>query len=402
MKCVVAINSSTTGSTGKIMFMIAKKAAENGYKYYTSSAVNRNENRIHDKTHLYIGGIIGKKVHFVLAKYTGYNGCFSRLSTFVYIQKLKAIEPSILHIHNLHNCYINIKMLFAYIKKYQIPVVWTLHDCWAFTGHCPYFDFIKCEKWKTDCFECEQLHRYPHSMIDRTYEMYQKKRNWFIGANITLVTPSTWLLDKTKESFLKGYPRFVIHNGIDLSVFKYRSNNQRVKYSISENEFVVLGVANVWDSRKGLDVLISLGKKMVGNYRFVIVGTNQNPTLSIPDNFLYIPYVKNQIELAHIYSMADVLVNPTREDNFPTVNLEALACGTGVITFKTGGSPEMLNVNCGIIVDKEDVTGLQRAIRKLQGCNFNRLECRKQAEKYSMDIAYQKYLDLYEKIMINT
>lgn len=213
-KCLVEINSSTVGSTGKIMFMVAEEARKAGYKVYTASARHGNENQVKVESHIYIGSKLDKKLHLLLAKKTGYNGCFSHFTTAQFLKKLNKLQPDLIHFHNLHNCYINLAMLFDYVKKKNIPVVWTLHDCWAYTGHCPYYDFVHCNKWMTGCYDCPQTAKYPYSDVDRSKEMFEKKKQWFTGANITLVPPSEWLGNEVKKSFLAEYPVRVINNGI--------------------------------------------------------------------------------------------------------------------------------------------------------------------------------------------
>lgn len=396
---ILEINSSTVGSTGRIMFMIAKESRKAGYDVYTCSAVHGNEKKVESCQHIYIGGLVSKKIHLFLAKYTGYNGCFSVLATRKFLKKLDELKPDLIHFHNLHNCYINLPMLFNYIKRKNIKVVWTLHDCWAFTGHCPYFDIAKCDRWKTGCGNCPQIERYPYSRIDRTDNMYQLKKKWFTGANITIVTPSRWLAGLVKQSFLKEYPLKVINNGIDLDIFKPSDTSDLRKQKGLEGKFIVLGVANSWEYRKGLDVFLELRKRLDEKYSIILVGLTEKQKAELPDGIIGITRTNNQQELAEIYSMSDIFINPTREENFPTTNIEALACGTGVITFNTGGSPEMLNEKCGIVVEKDDLDLLAETIKKCYAHNIDSQECCSQALKYSMQNSYREYVQLYKKIL---
>lgn len=324
VKCIVEINSSTVGSTGRIMFMIAETARKHGFTVYTCSAVHGNEKRIESKNHIYIGSKLDKKIHLLLAKKTGYNGCFSHFTTAQFLKKIDKLQPDLIHFHNLHNCYINLPMLFDYVKKKNIPVVWTLHDCWAYTGHCPYYDFVHCNKWMTGCYDCPQTAKYPYSDVDRSKEMFEKKKQWFTGANITLVSPSEWLGNEVKKSFLAEYPVRVINNGIDLDTFRPIQSDFRKKYQI-ENKFIILGVASSWAPRKGLDVFVKLAEDLPEEYQIVIVGIDEREKNKLPETIISITRTNNQKELAEIYSVADVFVNPTREENFPTTNIEALA-----------------------------------------------------------------------------
>lgn len=329
-KNILEINNSTVGSTGRIMFMVSQVAEGNGYKVYTSSAVHRNEAKINKNNHIYIGNVYDKKIHLFLAKQTGYNGCFSHITTLLFLNKLKKLKPDLIHIHNLHNCYINLSMLFKYIKKNKIPVVWTLHDCWAYTGHCAYYDYAQCNKWKTECKECCQLDKYPHSKIDKSNTMYKLKKEWFNGCNMTIVTPSSWLKEEVKKSFLKEYPVEVINNGIDLNIFKYQESTFRNKHNL-KNKTIILGVASSWAHRKGLDIFekIAIDEDLKNDYQVIIVGVTNEQAKKLPENIIKIMQTNNQNELAEIYSTADIFVNPTREENFPTTNIEALACRNG-------------------------------------------------------------------------
>lgn len=398
-KCIVEINNSTVGSTGRIMFMIADDARKHGFEVYTCSAVHGNEKKIDAQNHIYIGNKLDKKIHLILAKKTGYNGCFSQITTAHFLKKLDKIHPDLIHFHNLHNCYINLPNLFGYIKKKNIPVVWTLHDCWPYTGHCAYYDFEHCNKWTTGCHDCTQTAKYPYSDVDRSKEMYEKKKKWFTGANITLVSPSKWLGDEVKKSFLAGYPVRVINNGIDLDVFHYTKSDFRETYHI-KNKFVILGVASSWAPRKGLDVFLKLANELPEEYQIVIVGVDEKEKDNMPYNVIAITRTSGQEELAEIYSSADVFVNPTREENFPTTNIEALACGTGVITYRTGGSPEIIDMETGIVVEKDDYEELKKAIigvRKNQ--NFKRDKCRSRAMNFKKNAKYEEYIDLFNDIL---
>lgn len=397
-KCIVEINSSTVGSTGRIMFMVAEAARQSGYSVYTASAVHGNEKRIERENHIYIGNKWDKKLHLIMAKKTGYNGCFSHLSTWKFLKKLDKIKPDLIHFHNLHNCYINLPMLFDYIKEKSIPVVWTLHDCWPYTGHCPYYDYVNCNKWMTECHDCPQIKKYPYSDVDRTREMFQKKKKWFTGADITLVTPSEWLGAEVEKSFLADYPVKVINNGIDLNVFTPSRSDFRKSHNI-KNKFMLLGVASEWSPRKGLDMFVKLAETLPDQYQIVIVGVGESEKETLPQNIITITRTNDQKSLAEIYAAADVFVNPTREENFPTTNIESLACGTGVITYKTGGSPEIIDERTGVVIDKDNFEELEKAIIRVCNHPFNREDCRKRAMRYSSKIKYQEYVVLFENIL---
>lgn len=394
----VLINSCNFGSTGNIMLEIAETAENGGYTATVCYPQSRDNSRKQKEKDLIIGTRFSRNIHLMLAEITGLNGCFSYFSTMKLLKKLDKLKPDIIHLHNLHNCYINLSLLFKYIKKHNIKTVWTLHDCWAFTGHCPHFDMIGCDKWKTGCYSCPQYKEYPKSLFDNSKIMYRLKRKWFSGVkNMTIVTPSEWLASLVKESYLKDYPVKVINNGIDLNVFKPTESDFRKKYAL-ENKYIVLGVAFGWGRRKGLDVFVELEKRFdKEKYKIVLVGTDDNIDKLLPDNIISIHRTQNQTELAEIYTAADVFANPTREENYPTVNMESVACGTPVVTFNTGGSPEMLDETCGAAVAKDDNDAMyNEIIRICEAKPYSMEACIKKAKGFDKNEKFGEYIRLYE------
>lgn len=284
------------------------------------------------------------------------------------IKILNNIQPDIVHLHNIHGYYINVELLFAYFKQHpKIKVIWTLHDCWPFTGHCAYFDFSGCEKWKTHCFSCPQKSTYPASNgLDSSKKNYQRKKAAFTGVkDLTIVTPSGWLADLVRKSFLKNYPVQVVNNGIDLAIFRPRESHFRRKNQL-QDKFLIMGAATAWSPRKGFEDFIALANKLSDHYRLVMVGLPPDKIKTLPKNIIGIYRTDNPVELAEIYSAVDVFFNPTYEDNYPTVNLEAIACGTPVITYNTGGSPESVSGEHGYVVDKADLSSVVRIIHGLR------------------------------------
>lgn len=394
----VLINSCNFGSTGNIMLEIAETAENGGYTAAVCYPQSRDNSRKQKEKDFIIGTRFSRNIHLMLAEITGLNGCFSYCSTLKLLKKLDKFKPDIIHLHNLHNCYINLPMLFKYIKKHNIKTVWTLHDCWSFTGHCPHFDMIGCDKWKTGCYSCPQYKEYPKSLFDNSKYMYRLKKKWFTGIkDMTIVTPSEWLAGLVKESYLKDYPVKVINNGIDLNVFKPTESDFREKYAL-ENKYIVLGVAFGWGRRKGLDVFVELARRLdKEKYKVVLVGTDDNIDKLLPDNIISIHRTQNQTELAEIYTAADVFANPTREENYPTVNMEALACGTPVVTFNTGGSPEMFDETCGAAVAKDDNDAMyNEIIRICEAKPYSMEACIKKAKGFDKNEKFGEYIRLYE------
>lgn len=335
-----------------------------------------------------IGTDLDVKLHGVKARLFDGVGFGSKRATEKFIEWVKEYDPDVIHLHNIHGYYINVEVLFNYIKECGKKVIWTLHDCWAFTGHCVYFDYVGCNKWKSVCEHCPQKSEYPARIgPDMSRKNYAKKRELFTGIpNMTLVTPSQWLADLISESYMKDYPTKVIHNGVDMDVFKPTESNVKERYNCQDKK-IVLGVAAVWDKRKGLDSFIELSKLLDDSYQIILVGLSKEQIEKLPKNIIGIERTTSVKELAELYTVADVFINPTLEDNYPTTNLEAIACGTPVVTYDTGGSPESANMY-GASVLKKDIAGLMTAIETVQTIN-----------KGTIDIDYkntvQKYVELY-------
>ncbi len=397
---VLHINSVNFGSTGNIMLNIASKVKEKGNMSYVAYANSRTNRKKNIQNSILIGSIIERNIHIKLAYFTGLNGCFSKKGTKKFLEVIdNDIKPDIIHLHNLHNCYINLKLLFDYIKNKNLPVVWTLHDCWAFTGQCPHFTMAKCDKWKTICFDCPQYREYPSSRVDRTREMYIKKKKWFTGVNnLTIVTPSQWLANRVKESFLKQYPIKVINNGINLNIFKPTSSNFRIKYNLT-NKILLLGVANSWSQRKGLNIFIDLSKRLENNYKIVLVGLTKEQIKRLPSNIIGIQRTESNKELAEIYTAADFFINPSLEETMGLVTLESLACGTPVIVSNSTAVPEVVTNECGIVVSNYNSESFFYEIINNKK-EFKKEDCIKQAKNYDMNKKYEDYLNLYDSILI--
>lgn len=396
---IVAINTVDYGSTGRIMQNIAKYARENGYDYWTYSMRNKTE-KLPAYGHSYYMKYSEYIIHYILGRLTGANGFFSVLSTLKLIDSIKKRKPDLIHLHNIHGFNINIPILFSYLKKSGTKVVWTLHDCWAFTGHCPHYEMIGCTKWQTGCYQCPQYKMYPQSKLDNSKWMWKYKRKVFCGIpNLMIVTPSKWLENQVLHSFLCNKSIKTIYNGIDLDIFKPICSDIKSRYGIN-NKYLVLGVAFGWSEKKGIDVFNDLSKILPDNYVILLVGTTEENERKIDGNIIKVRKTKDPMELATLYSAADVFINPTREDTFPTVNIEALACGTPVITFNTGGSPEIIDDECGVVVTKGDLGALQdEIIRVCETQAYTSENCIKRAKRFSKDICHKQYIETYEKLM---
>jgi len=392
---VAQINATCSrGSTGKICHGISKLSTDSGIEnrvYYVSSNTDY-ELAVKYAT----DGEI--KLASLASRVFGNWGFNSKSSTQRLIKELEDFSPDVVHLHNIHGHNCHLELLFNYLKEKKTKVVWTFHDCWAFTGYCTHFDMIGCEKWQRQCKDCPQRNDYSW-FFDKSERLYKKKKELFSDLDMTIVTPSEWLCDNVKLSFLKDYPVKVINNGIDLSVFNPMKSDFREKYGL-EDKYIVLGVAFGWDERKGLDVFVELSRSLPESYQVVLVGTNEKIDKVLPDNIVSIHRTQNQMELAEIYTAADVFVNPTREENYPTVNMEALACGTPVVTFKTGGSAEIIDSTCGISVEKNEIEYLEReVIRICEVSMFTKEVFIEKAKSFDMYKRFQEYIDLYCEVM---
>ncbi|WP_201319213.1 glycosyltransferase family 4 protein [Paenibacillus sp. EPM92] len=391
---VLQINSVCgVGSTGRIATDIHNILLEQGHDSFI--AYGRDLPMNCDSS-IRIGTKYDNYGHVALTRVFDKHGFGSKKATQDFITEVEKLDPDIIHLHNLHGYYINIEILFEYLKQANKPVVWTLHDCWAFTGHCSHFDFIGCNRWKTGCHDCPQTKNYPSSyIIDNSKSNYLMKKEIFTGIkNMTIVTPSKWLAELVKESLLREYPVKVINNGINLDVFKPTKSNFR-EINHLNNKYVILGVASVWDKRKGYEYFIELSKQIKEDVSIVLVGLTDKQIKELPKNIMGIAKTNNIIELAEIYSAADVFINPTLEDNFPTTNLEALACGTPVITFNTGGSVESIDESCGIVVSKENVNELLNAIQNIRYNFKDRTACVNRSKLYDKNDKFREYIQQY-------
>ena len=397
MPKIIQINTALNcGSHGRIVEQISRVAADRGFKTtivhgarYLNKSQFSNIQTTTKKQELLNG---------IRSLLFDAHGLGLKSATKSLITKLKEIKPDIVHLHNIHGYYLNYKILFDYLAESGVPVVWTLHDCWSMTGHCSQFENYNCDKWKTQCHDC-QYHAdwYPKSIIDRSKRNFELKKQCFTSVkNMTIVAVSHWLEDVVKQSFLAKYPVKVINNGVDLTSFRPIKNSD-------SHRFTILGVASNWDNDKGIKEFVKLSQNP--DYQVIMVGINEKLSKQLPDAIIKVAKTNSQEELAKYYSMADVFVNPTYKDSFPTTNLEALACGTPVITYETGGSPESITPETGIVVEKGDFEQLCEAIEtiKTKGKSYYSASCRERAEKfYNKDDCFKDYIDLYENILDNS
>jgi len=381
-------------STGRICTDIASLLEEQGHQ----CKIAYGRGIVPDKYKKYavkIGSQADVYLHALGSRIFDNTGFYSISATKNFIKWAEQYNPDVIHLHNLHGYYINIKLLFEHLKRCGKPIVWTLHDCWSFTGHCSYYDFEGCEKWKKGCYSCQLKKEYPASIFtDRSKKNYTQKKELFTGIeNLRIVTPSQWLKNQVEQSFLKEYPVSVVNNGIDLEIFKPRKSDFAEKNGIKD-KIILLGVANIWAARKGLKDFIKLSEKLDDKYKLVLVGDLRGN--KCPENILHIAHTNNPQELAEIYSEADVFLNLTYEDNYPTTNLESIACGTPVITYQTGGSPEAVSSNCGWVVPKGNLEAL---ISILENTVSNGKLLVTETGDFNKTARFNEYIKLYEELI---
>jgi len=388
---VLQINTVVnSGSTGRIAEDIGKTLISEGHESYIAFG-RGNQNSVSNL--IRIGSKWDFILHLLRSLFTDRHGFGSKRATRKFLKQIDLINPDAIGLHNIHGYYLNVDILFKYIKDKNIPVLWTFHDCWPFTGHCTY---------NTDCDNCKNCQRkYPKSIfLNQSAKNYNAKKIIFNQVKkLQIVTPSIWLKDLVHQSFLK-YPVQCINNGIDLNQFMPSENYLKLKEKLHlKSKKIILGVASTWDKRKGLADFIQLASVIDTSYQIILIGLTSKQIQILPENIMGVQRTESISELADYYSMADVYVNPTHKDNFPTTNIESLACGTPVITYDTGGSPEAIDANTGVVVEKGDIKGVWNAIQKLslQSQEHYAKVCRLLAEKkFCKENRYKDYIDLYK------
>jgi len=396
---VLQINvTANSGSHGRIAAGIGAQLISGGHQSYI--AYGRTGNYC-DSELIKIGGKTDVSLHLLKTRLLDRHGFGSLHSTTKFIKKLRKIDPDVIHLHNIHGYYISISVLFKYLKEAGKPVIWTFHDTWPITGHCSFFEHVNCYKWKTECFACPNIHGYPKSwFVDNSRRNYCEKRALFSGLkNLVLVSPSEWLAGYLRHSFLSSCDIRIINNGVDVLKFSPDFNGLvKQKYSLTKK--YILGVANIWDERKGLKDFIRLREILDNSIDIVLVGLSVNQIKSLGDGIKGIRRTDSIEDLASLYAGAEVFVNPTYLDNFPLVNIEALSCGTPVITYRTGGSHESIDEGTGCIVEQGDVRALHESIMDIVCSENSNIsgKCRERAvSKFSADARYKDYISLYQE-----
>jgi len=397
---ILQINvTSNWGSTGHIVEDIGELIRANNGKNYV--AYGRNATQSFSET-IKISNKYDLFIHLLQTRIFDRHGLASSYTTKKLIKQIKLLKPDIIHLHNIHGYYVNYKILFNYLSQIEIPIVWTIHDCWPYTGHCAYYSYINCHKWKAGCHHCPQINKYPTSWLyDRSMKNYLDKKDTFTKVkNMILVPVSNWLANEIKHSFLKEYPIKVIHNGIDLRTF-YPSHISKEEFNL-ENKFVILGVASIWDKRKGLDDFIFLRKLLPDKYEIILVGLTQKQIKKLPKGIVGITRTNNIKELVNYYSLADVYVNFSVEETFGLTTCESLACGTPVIVYNSTACPEIVSKDTGYVVALHDFDNIIQCIKSIEikgKTTFKNACIQRVKQLYDKKICYSQYLELYNILL---
>ena len=362
------------GSTGRIAENIGRRLIEAGHQSYIAFGRGHGASQ---STTLRIGSRLDQAWHGLMTRLLDRHGLHSGSATRVLVREIEKIRPDAVLLHNLHGYYLNFPVLMEHLKQRAMPVFWTLHDCWPFTGHCAHFIGVACDKWQSGCGQCPALRAYPASWHDGSRRNFRIKKAAFSGfPDLTLIAPSQWLADALTRSSLGEYPVRVIPNGVDLKSFRPGARSQ--------GQAIVLGVANVWSRTKGLDDFCRLRSRLPAAVRIVLIGLSSQQIARLPIGVEGRQRTASPAELAEWYQQASVFVNPTYSDTFPTTNIEALACGTPVVSYGIGGSAEAFDEHTGRVAGPGDIDGLANAIMELIDSDAKVLSerCRARAEAF--------------------
>lgn len=393
---VVRLNTST----GRIMKEIGEVAMASGWESYVAYSGARDGMPAHSSKLVPVGDKLDLAVHAVATRLFDAHGLASKRGTRQFIERIKAIDPDVIHIHNIHGYFLNYPLLFNYLQESGKPVVWTIHDCWLYTGHCYYYSAAHCNKWQTGCGHCPQKRAFPASwLFDRSAcNLSDKKRAFGALENLTIVPVSNWIRQEMASSILADKHFQVIHNGIDLETFRPEAADGEVPVEGTQ----ILGVASIWLEEKGWSDLMKLAAMLRPDEKLVLVGkTTEEQRKQLPANVQLIERTENIGKLAALYAGSTVFVNPTWQDNYPTVNLESIACGTPVVTYRTGGSVEAVAEGTGSVVEQGDVAAMLERVRELAASDraATAARCRERAlSHFRKEDCYKNYIDLYENL----
>lgn len=402
---ILQLNTVTNNSTGRIMHDIQRDSDSRGYS--TLSIVGRRKVYT-DVPCVKYGNPISFWIHVGITTVFDRHGFGSYFYTRKIVDRIRQENPRVIHLHNIHGYWIHIPTLMRYLRdEYKGKIVWTFHDLWPITGHCAYYSAIGCDKWQSECSNCMNRKQYPISLLlDSSKRNYKDKKKFFSSLkNLTIVVPSDWMKSQVEQSFMREYPIKVINNGIDTVVFDYNrmsaENLQLVRkqYAIPENKRIILGVASIWDERKGLREFIGISEQVSDQYAIVLVGLNKRQIANLPNGIIGIERTENRDELVALYSLADIFINPSKEESFSLVTVEAQACGAPCIVNDVSAVGDLVNDCNGVVLHAYGIDDYVSAIREIEQNHYSRSDVRKTAAKYTNEHMLEKYLSLYGELL---
>ncbi|WP_416327801.1 glycosyltransferase [[Eubacterium] hominis] len=399
MERIAFINIVCNGSTGRIMRELQEKANENNFE--TIAFYGRGAGYTHLNC-VKVGNKLSILLHAILSYFLGLHGFGSYFSTKKLIRELNSYKPNVIHLHNIHGYYLNYRVLFNWLEnEYKGKVIWTLHDCWSFTGHCAYFTYVGCNSWKTACHDCPEKRKYPCNFgIDNSKFIYNHKKHYFTlleNKRLVLTTPSKWLKDLVDLSFMNKYDVKIINNWVDYNQFKpVKDTSIMKKYNIPEDKKILLGVANVWDDRKGLKLFEEIAEVISNRYVVVLVGLTNSQCKKVPKNIVGVERTENVEELVALYSNARIFLNPSYEETFSLVTIEAMACGVPVIVLNTSAVKELVTRDTGLVLTKLKVDLWTDAIQKVDNGDYSSDRIRKHViDNYNKEVKIKEFINLF-------
>lgn len=397
MKVLQLNTVCASGSIGRISSNLARMLQENGDECLI--AYGRG-NALEDVDTWQFGSKLSVYSHVLMTRITDRHAFYSRSATKSLIQKIKEYDPDVIHIHNVHGYYVNIKMLFSFLAEYGRPVVWTLHDCWTYTGHCAYYSAAGCNRWIEGCYDCPEKKEYPQSIcLDQSSKNYKDKKQIFTElSNVVLVTPSVWLKEEVEKSYLGKKEIVVIPNGINTNIFAPIQSDIKAQYHI-EDKKVLLGVANIWNERKGLKDFIKLKEMLNDSYQLVLIGLSEKQIEELPDGIIGISRTTNTEELAKWYTAADIYINTSVEETMGLTTGEAICCGTPVIVYDKTAIPESVGKWCGKVVEGRNVAAVKEAIDEIERLYASyHAGCMDYRDTFREQLANEAYYSLYQRV----
>lgn len=398
-KLLIIGSSLNYGSPGHICEELGLMAKEDGWDVFQAHGLKYSRP---SKLKTYaVCSRFGEFKHTLGSLIFDSHGLWSAKETHKLVEWIEEISPDVIHLHNLHGYFLNYEILFDFLSKYNRPVIWTLHDFWPITGHCAHFDYIGCDKWKTECRHCPQSSSYPKAIIDQSHRNFLKKKTSFTSICDLIITPvSNWVGSLVGQSFLSKYPIRPIYNGVDLDVFKPTASNLKSQLGISD-KFILLGVASPWYEMKGIKDYFALNEILPSDFQIIMIGLTKAQIQRLPKGIIGIERTGNQVELAQYYSTADVVLNLSYQETFGMTTVEGMACGTPGIVYNRTASPELVSDETGYIVEAGDIRSILEYCEKikLMGKNSFSLPCRKRTEElFDKSIQFKKYIQLYNSL----